>query len=117
MKYFAKLLVLIFLAGCARPVVIPASGSQKALEITLRTEVIMLNGGGSKKINYYSHLEHIRRLTGLLLDSGVNREHISIFASDGPDSSEDVAVRPKDALEDHWLIDKTNLGKMLGPPM
>jgi thiol-disulfide isomerase/thioredoxin len=117
MKYVATLFVLLLLVGCARTAVVPASGPHAPLKITLRTEVLLINGGSEKKLNYYSHLEHIRRLTELLLDSGVSRERISIFASDGPDSRADVAVREQGALEDYWLVEKTSLGQMLGSPL
>ncbi len=103
--------------GCVRTAVLPASGSITTVEIKLRTEALLINGGSSRSHNYHSHLVHIRRLTELLLDSGVSRENISIFASDGQDKDADLALREPGIFDSYWLVENTKIGEMLGPPV
>jgi hypothetical protein len=79
-----------------------------------RVFAALINGGGSAKRNYRSHLQHIRRFRRLLLDGGVPDEHITIFASDGSDPAPDLAIIDR-TEDDWWLIETAPLGVAFRP--
>ena len=58
-----------------------------------RTHALLLNGGGSKSVNYASHLEHLEGVLEVLETSGVPPADITIFSSDGEDPDPDLATR------------------------
>jgi thiol-disulfide isomerase/thioredoxin len=104
----------VWIGGCARPDLRPSAGP---IEPGSRIQAILINGGSKKKSNYHSHLVHVRRLTRLLIESGVPKNNITIFASDGPDEAPDLAIREPGRFREHWLIQDTDLDKLLGPPV
>ena len=89
------------LAGCVHRRA-PDGLLQKPVEG--RVEAILINGGNSKNINYRSHLEHILDISKLLLDAGVPKENINVFASDGSDPELDLATRDPSLFPNHWML-------------
>ena len=59
----------------------PRSETRSGFQIRLKTEALLISGGNTRNHNYHSHLVHIRRLTKILLDSGIPPQSIAIFAS------------------------------------
>lgn len=57
-----------------------------------RTHALLLNGGGKRASNYASHVEHLKGVLAALEASGVQREDIAVFASDGDDPAADLAI-------------------------
>lgn len=80
-----------------------------------RLHALLLNGGGSAKENYASHLEHLRQAVTLLLRARVPRSQIAVFSADGDDPTPDLATRPRSAPEGAWLLRGTALGGALDP--
>src|SRR5881296_4514590 len=81
-------------AGCRRqPLPAEKPGPSRAAEPLEHLHVLMLNGGGSKAMNYQSHLLHVQQLLDVLFHAGVRPERVSVFSDDGPDPAEDLAVR------------------------
>ncbi len=77
------------------------------------THALLINGGGSRRINYQSHLLHVKQLYRLLLDSGVAPGSITILSADGSDPGADLAVREVQSEQDFWLLSGTSLERRL----
>ena len=71
---------------------------------TARSWAILINGGGEASKNYQSHLLHIERMARLLVDGGVDKDRIAIFASDGDDPRPDLAVLDRTESKHPWLL-------------
>ena len=56
-------------------------------------EALMINGGGSRSINYQSHLLHLKQINKFLVDSGMPPDRITIISADGSDAAADLAVQ------------------------
>lgn len=110
-------ILAMWVAGCARPGLRPEEKPRSPVVDGPRVEAILINGGSKKKSNYHSHLVHLRRLTRLLVESGVAKKNITIFASDGQDQAPDLAIREQGRFREHWLIKGTDLDKLVGPPV
>jgi hypothetical protein len=82
-----------------------------------RTHALLINGGGSAKKNYQSHVLHVHELVDLLVARGLPEQHISVFASDGTDPAPDLAVRERELDEHYWLIKRLPVSAKLGEPM
>ena len=78
-----------------------------------QTHVLMINGGGSPRLNYQSHLLHLRQLNELLLERGVQNSHITILSADGSDPGADLAVREVQAEREFWRLSGTRLERPL----
>src|SRR2546425_12137198 len=105
-------------AGCRRPPR-PAEkpGPARAAEPLEHLHVLMLNGGGSKAMNYQSHLVHVQQLLDVLFHAGVRPERVSAFSADGPNPAEDLAVRDVQPEPDFWLLRGTRLEHQLATPI
>ena len=116
--WLALALCLSVAAGCRRqppPAARPSpAGRGGALE---HLHVLMLNGGGSKAMNYQSHLLHVQQLLDVLFHAGVRPERVSVFSADGPDPAEDLAVRDVQPEPDFWLLRGTRLEHQLATPI
>lgn len=88
-----------------------ASPDGKSVET--RTFALLLNGGGSADKNYGSHLDHLRGWSDLLRKVGVPDDRVTVFASDGADPGQDLAVREVQPEKAFWLIEGTGLGGQL----
>ncbi len=77
---------------------------------------LLVNGGGRPAINYYSHLDHLRRLLRLLDAAGVTPDRIDVFSGDGDDPGADLAVREGELPENFWLL-PSSIGGVLRPPI
>ncbi len=82
-----------------------------------KTWALLINGGGRPAINYQSHLLHVRELVQLLIASGIPKQRIVVFASDGSDPEPDLAVRDLQADPDFWLIEGLPIGRQLAPQL
>ncbi|MEM1010526.1 MAG: hypothetical protein AAGJ35_16145, partial [Myxococcota bacterium] len=49
------------------------------------SRALLLNGGGHPRINYYSHLLHLRMMRKALQERGVHDKSITILSADGED--------------------------------
>ena len=78
---------------------------------------VLINGGDRREANYRSHLGHIEQLLRLLDAARVDPAHIAVFASDGPDPTQDLATREVQSEPDFWLLPLSGVGKHLRPPM
>lgn len=72
-------------------------------------KAVLLNGGGTREMNFQSHLTHVRDLVAFLRDTGGSAVDLTIFASDGVDPTPDLATRARvddddDAPGDVWLL-------------
>ena len=115
MKLKTLLCLAVFAGGCPAPEIIKPVVPEEPDRP--RIEAVLINGGHQHKSNYYSHLVHVRRLTKLLRAAGVEKQRITIMASDGPNPAADLAVREPGQFQDHWLIKGTEPGSLLGPPV
>jgi len=79
------------------------------------THALLINGGGNHRINYQSHLLHIRRIVQLLHEAGVPAGRISILSADGADPEADLATREMQAESEFWLLEGTRLERVLRP--
>jgi thiol-disulfide isomerase/thioredoxin len=96
-------------AGC-RPTPAPvASQSVPTRSQEKLARVLLINGGGTPRSNFLSHLLHIKQLNELLRGSGVAPARITIFTSDGADPEPDLAVRETQPETDFWLLQGTRL--------
>lgn len=83
-----------------------------------RLHAIVLNGGGDRAGNYYSHSVHLRAILALLDAAKVPQENVTIFASDGEDPTPDLAVRElRPDGEEVWILEGTGLDMTLGEPI
>ncbi len=81
----------------------------------VRTHALLINGGGDRRINYQSHLLHVKRLYGLLDEAGVPGDQISVLSADGSDPGDDLATREIQKETDFWMLSGTRLEKVLRP--
>jgi thiol-disulfide isomerase/thioredoxin len=81
----------------------------------VRTHALLINGGGDRRINYQSHLLHVKRLYELLGEAGVPGDQISILSSDGSDAGDDLATRDVQKETDFWMLAGTRLARVLRP--
>ena len=105
-------------AGCRRqPLPAETPGPARASGPLEHLHVLMLNGGGSKAMNYQSHLLHVQQLLDVLFHAGVRPERVSVFSADGPDPAEDLAVREVQPEPEFWLLRGTRLEHQLATPI
>ena len=112
----------IALAAALAVLTFSVAGSTKGRKKPVEAEAVpglhalLLNGGGSARSNYLSHLDHIQEMYGVLVQRGVPRDNIAVFSSDGDAKGKDLvtrAVTPPNA--DRWLVEGTPLGSSLRP--
>ncbi|TMA30711.1 MAG: hypothetical protein E6J79_21015, partial [Deltaproteobacteria bacterium] len=116
--WLALALGLFVAAGCRRqPLPAERPGPTRVDEALGHLHVLMLNGGGSKAINYQSHLLHVQQLLDVLFHAGVRPERVSVFSADGPDPAQDLAVRDVQPEPEFWLLRGTRLEHPLATPI
>ncbi len=96
---------------------VSAQGAKPAAKTKQSIEVLMINGGGNRSINYQSHLLHLKQMNRLLLDAGLPSARITILSADGSDPAADLAVREGETEPDAWMLDGTDLAAYLRPPI
>lgn len=79
------------------------------------THALLINGGGTRRINFQSHLLHIERIYRLLNEAGVPANQIAILSADGSDPAADLATRDTHSVSDYWLLAGTRLDRALRP--
>lgn len=79
------------------------------------TYALLINGGGSPRINYLSHLHHLQDMAAELRSRGIPPERIAVFSADGEDAKPDLAAREPEN-EDQWLLEGTQAGASLTQP-
>jgi thiol-disulfide isomerase/thioredoxin len=103
------------LGGCqASAVRVPVQSSESEIAPG-RVYAVLLNGGAQRRINYQSHLLHVRGVIDRLERSGVPAENITIFSADGPNPAKDLATREVEQQDDFWLLPRSGLGGFLRP--
>jgi len=80
-----------------------------------RTHALLINGGGSSRINYQSHLLHVKRFQRILSEAGVPAENITVLSSDGSDPAPDLATKEAQGEANFWLLSGTRLEKFFRP--
>lgn len=103
--------VLLFMASLLGHTPVVLAGDN------IQTHALLINGGGSKRINYQSHLLHVNRLYQLLIEAGVPKNQISILSADGSDPAADLATREVQKETDFWMLSGTRLESVLRPPI
>jgi hypothetical protein len=93
-----------------RPSAVEPAGESAGLH------AVLVNGGGRRQINYYSHVDHVRRMVALLGESGVEPTRITIFSADGEDAEPDLATRDGELPPELWLL-PTRIANSLRPPI
>ena len=111
----ALLLLALLAAGCPTPpaersLISAETGSGRAGQL----HALLLNGGGRPQINYHSHLDHLRRLLGVLEATGVDPARIAVFNADGADPAFDLATRKGELPDEFWLLPRS-VGLRLRP--
>ena len=112
--YLALLLIGLGSIGCegrqfrAEEVLPPRAEGGPA-----ETFAVLINGGGTPRQNFQSHLLHVRELIELLVSRGIPEKRITVFSSDGTDPAPDLAVRMPEPEENFWLIEDLGPGKQL----
>ena len=79
------------------------------------TYALLINGGGSPRMNYLSHLHHLQDMAKELLRRGILADRIDVFSADGEDAKADLAAREPEG-HDRWLIEGTQAGSLLTQP-
>jgi thiol-disulfide isomerase/thioredoxin len=79
------------------------------------TYALLINGGGSPRMNYLSHLHHLQDMAAELRGRGIPPERIAVFSADGEDAKADLAAREPEE-ENQWLIEGTPAGSSLTQP-
>lgn len=77
---------------------------------------VLINGGGRPRINFQSHLTHVKGVVEALENYGVPRDHIVIFSGDGSDPGKDLATREVNDLDDFWMLTRA-AQQVLRPPI
>ena len=77
---------------------------EKAASQPPRLFVLAINGGGSVRSNYLSHLQHLRELVDLLHGAGVPWDGVTVLAGDGSDPNPDLIVRMASLGADAWRL-------------
>jgi thiol-disulfide isomerase/thioredoxin len=127
----AALVVAVLASSCADPARRPARDrpERAAAPSTARTgtstppidpqrlHAVVLNGGGDRAGNYFSHSVHVRSILAVLEAAQVPQENVTIFASDGEDPTPDLAVRELRPDGDTWILDGTGLDATVGEPI
>jgi len=67
-------------------------------------KAVLINGGGLPKVNFQSHLTHVRTLVDFLRANGATDDDLTIFSSDGSDPRADLATRADNSEPDAWLL-------------
>ena len=79
--------------------------------------VLLLNGGDNPQSNYRSHVRHLEKMYALLRERGLDRDQISVFASDGEAPARDLAVSQVASEQHAWLLEGTFLDRSLRRPV
>ncbi len=95
----------------------PTAGAPAGDAAPRQLHALLLNGGGQPSSNYYSHVDHLRRLIGLLDAAALDRSRITVFSGDGDDPGLDLATREGELPDDFWLLPKASLARWLRPPI
>ena len=82
-----------------------------------RVHAVLINGGGNRAGNYYSHYVHLQKMLGVLDVAGVPPANVDIFASDGDDPAADLAKREVRPEGEGWLLEGTRLAGSLSEPI
>jgi thiol-disulfide isomerase/thioredoxin len=96
-----------------RPESARADAAAPIKEATSHLFVLAINGGGSPKQNYKSHLLHLQGLVDLLHSAGVPEEHITVLAGDGSDPTPDLIEKALDLGPESWRLYGTQVEEQL----
>lgn len=110
----AILAAVVGLAGCQTPPV-QAPVPTSAIDPPGRVVAVLVNGGAQRRINYQSHLIHVRGVIDRLKAKGVPVENITIFSADGSNPAKDLATRESHDKDELWLLPRGGLGAFLRP--
>ena len=104
-----------FLMACLLPALLISKAPNLSASKLSRTHALLINGGGNSRINYQSHLLHVKRIYRILSEAGVPTENISVLSSDGADPDPDLATREVQGEANFWLLSGTRLERILRP--
>jgi thiol-disulfide isomerase/thioredoxin len=80
-------------------------------------QVLLLNGGGTPRTNYFSHVMHIGGMYDVLSARGVGPRQIDVLSADGESTAPDMSVARVAEGPDAWLLGGTTLERPLGRPV
>ena len=108
----SAILAALLACGCASsgPGRRPAGGPPEI-------RALLLNGGGTARTNYYSHVLHLGAMYASLTSGGIQPGQIDVLSSDGESIEPDVAVVRSAGGPYAWLLDGTVLERPLGRPV
>ncbi len=113
--YLARILACLLLFTS----LVPACQTARREPDTARRQgdlyAVLINGGGRPRINFQSHLTHIKGVIRVLERHGVARQNIAVFSADGSDPGEDLAVREINEDEDEFWILPRRAQQVLRP--
>jgi hypothetical protein len=96
-----------------RPESARVDAAAPSTEATSRLFVLAINGGGSPKQNYKSHLLHLQGLVDLLHSAGVPEERITVLAGDGSAPTPDLIEKALDLGPESWRLYGTEVDEQL----
>ncbi len=67
-------------------------------------EALLLNGGGSPRSNYYSHLLYLHLMRQVLQERGLDDKAIVIFNADGEEPEKDLLINQEKTRLEHWIF-------------
>ncbi len=108
--------LILLTLGC--PSAIPDGQHEAATRVApapKHLSALLINGGGRRQINYYSHLDHLRRLVAMLEVTGVDPARIAVFSADGADTAADLATREGHLPPDFWLLPRSEASRLRPP--
>jgi thiol-disulfide isomerase/thioredoxin len=93
------------------------AGPQRAADEPPILHALLLNGGGSPRTNYYSHVMHLSGMHDALRAHGVETRQIDVLSADGDSTEPDLSVVRLAEGRDAWLLAGTTLERPLGRPV
>ena len=78
---------------------------------------LLLNGGGTPRSNFYSHVMHLSAMYQSLVGRGVDPRYIHVLSADGESTVPDLAVVRVADGQDAWLLEGTTLDRSLRRPV
>jgi thiol-disulfide isomerase/thioredoxin len=107
----ALVLALALAGGCA------TAGAWRPHPGQPATFALLLNGGGTRNVNYLSHAYQLAQMHEVLRARGLDARQIAVLASDGEAFGADLAVGWPARGQGAWLLDGTYLERPLGHPL
>lgn len=103
---------MIAIVAATAGIAAPPSGA--AAGRSPETHALLINGGGSAKKNFLSHLHHLQDMAAELRRRGLSAEHIHVFSGDGDNPQPDLVTR-QERPPAFWLVEGTAIAGSIDP--